>query len=379
MKKNICIGLCVILCAAALSGEAPELQVVMPNSWKKLEYVADAEAEQIVKTVQPDITKALGYDAADSFFTSCTYSTVYRQATKDAVFYRLVFSNCPVSEIASLNHWFYQALVRQTKKGYRLYGMAVYNYLSATMKDEFDGVSFGAIDIVESDGKNAKGILFSLVGSSVTPPQNCLQTGLSVKVPYKFAYTTKKQLSGGTDARYYLLRDLERSDFSIESRQFTEWYEPKGDMGITITASHCLLDARCPLKYSIQNAFDGDSATSYVENTDDDLMEINCDGCGKPTRIAVINGYASNDKLYQENNRIRIIKSRTRNKDGILWGDPVDVTIQLKEMMMHQVFKYGANYLFATAIDNGTKYNDTCMAELNFYVNNSWLFGDINE
>jgi hypothetical protein len=389
MKKTICIGLCVILCAAALSGEAPELQVVMPNSWKKLERVTDSE--QIVKTMQPDITKALSYDAGESFFTSCTYSTVYRQATKNAVFYRLVFSNCPVSEISSLNHWFYQALVRQTKKGYRLYGMAVYNYLSASVKGDYDLANFAAIDIIESSG-NAKGVLFTLVLCGTTPNQNALQNGTSVKVPYKFYFVTKKQLSGGNSGKYYLIKDLEKKDFTIGGKGKYALYEPQVDTDITITASDCLFDTRCPLKYSIQNAFDGDPATSYVENTDDDLMEIGFTILSPEMKninlLTLNNGYSKSSELYFANNRIKefeIASYKLVSQTELGINKPVEF-ICADKIMKNQSFGFGIKNrvgplkIRALSTFKGIKFNDTCMAELNLQTKDKkWIFGEEHE
>ena len=85
--------------------------------------------------------------------------------------------------------------------------------------------------------------------------------------------------------------------------------------GVTIQASHCLFDSKSPFKYSIQNAFDGNPATSYVENTEDDLMKIDVWLGEAVEQMAIINGYASNEFLYKQLDNIIV---PTRNKNVVL-------------------------------------------------------------
>ena len=40
--------------------------------------------------------------------------------------------------------------------------------------------------------------------------------------------------------------------------------------------------------------------------------------------------------------------------------------------------QWGKNSVISTDIYKGERYNDTCMAEVNFFCNNSWLFGELN-
>ena len=63
--------------------------------------------------------------------------------------------------------------------------------------------------------------------------------------------------------------------------------------------------------YTIQNAFDGNRATSFVEDTKNNLSFItllhfptNC------TKLRIINGYAANENLYLSNNRIKTVRGR---------------------------------------------------------------------
>jgi len=47
----------------------------------------------------------------------------------------------------------------------------------------------------------------------------------------------------------------------------------------------------------------------------------------------------------------------------------------------YQVFEL-SNKFYTLKVDSiykGTKYNDTCLAELNFFCDDEWIFGDIDE
>ena len=149
---------------------------------------------------------------------------------------------------------------------------------------------------------------------------------------------------------------------------------------IRVNASPYLFDPKCPLKHSIQNAFDGDPATSYVENRENDLMRITFRGLNNirtnlKTTFAIINGYAAN-------NRIR--KCGIENNEAAPFVADIDDSIMSRQIKTINCSEdaYTGLFVFAvTDIYRGSKYNDTCIAELNFYdnVEKVWLFGDIDE
>jgi hypothetical protein len=150
-----------------------------------------------------------------------------------------------------------------------------------------------------------------------------------------------------------------------------------------INASSCLIDPNIPLRYSLQNAFDGDPSTSYVENTENDLIELRFYFPGLSEKIAIINGYAVNESLYKSNNRIKTITDERFEllPDGrysnALLGDNYNLQ---DSILKFQVLDYVSNgYIWVTEIYKGEKYNDTCLAELNVKTDKGWLFGDINE
>ena len=170
-------------------------------------------------------------------------------------------------------------------------------------------------------------------------------------VPINY-HTCKNQIDASNN--------IDFSKYKIKENILSAWSKDR----INIQASHCLFDSKCPLKYSIQNAFDGNPATSYVENTEDDIFLIEIGVSGNIEKLAIINGYALNESLYKANNRVKGLS-----------GD-IDF---VDNYMNYQVIKCLGNYLPFDGIYKGEKYNDTCIAELNLYVNKQWLFGDIDE
>jgi hypothetical protein len=105
-----------------------------------------------------------------------------------------------------------------------------------------------------------------------------------------------------------------------------------------------------------------------VENTENDYFTIFIYVIPSTIkRIAIINGFAQNQTLYLNNNRIKAIG--TTNK-----------TILDDNKLSYQIINRGYQGWSVTDIYRGNKYNDTCLAEYNIYTTEyGWLFGDINE
>nr|MBP3280738.1 hypothetical protein [Treponema sp.]MBP3283859.1 hypothetical protein [Treponema sp.] len=153
---------------------------------------------------------------------------------------------------------------------------------------------------------------------------------------------------------------------------------------IDIQASDCLFDAKCPLKYSIQNAFDGNPSTSYVENTEDDLMKIIFRKIAirkdLEIKFAVTNGYASNASLYTDNNRIKKCGvANGKNTPFLVELSDMDLNYQIKTINRDESAYTGLFEFVVEEVYLGKKYNDTCLAELNFwdYSEKEWFFGDL--
>jgi hypothetical protein len=188
-------------------------------------------------------------------------------------------------------------------------------------------------------------------------------------------------------ATHYFMDDLLKSE---RYDLFWSAYQPSDIPYIRIYASDCLIDENIPLRYGLQSAFDGDPATSYVENTEDDLIKMDLMPLSPtdiiPTKISVINGYAQNQQLYYANNRIKsIADSKFELRDNLNFIVPNE-QYHLRDGILRpqilNVFDRGLHSprgfwdIFITDIYRGSRYNDTCIAELDIYFPEyGWLFG----
>jgi len=116
------------------------------------------------------------------------------------------------------------------------------------------------------------------------------------------------EYTGSTQNSYHKAAVFWSDDFS--TADLRNKYSNRAD--IYIECSKPLIDEKDTFKYTIQNAFDKNPATSYVEDTDDDLFSIRFVFAkelffqnyswviGKSlsiNNISVINGYAANENL----------------------------------------------------------------------------------
>jgi hypothetical protein len=365
--------------------EAPELRNVMPNSWRKVTRLSgNEEAEflrqnatehildKIINTREIDISWADGYLVlADKIRTN---TRIYRQQAGPHIFYRLITIMDDHTDFSDVNVPFLQSLLYQQNRENVLLVIASYN---SYMTGQYTRNKIcGSIDIIER-GNGVGGILLSYVSCGFDP------------VNKKFDYFVKDQIMGWTEAVYFIWDEISKitsEDALGHPQQYGLFYPPELQR-ITISASDCLVDPQIPLRYGIQNAFDGDPATSFVENTEDDLMIIefqvftlNDTIC----QIAIINGYAQNETLYNNNNRVKKIGTaryewNTDNTYLIL--DINDTKVLCDDCLSPQIFETDfARALYVLEIYKGNKYNDTCIAEIDIFVPEyGWIFGDINE
>ncbi len=97
--------------------------------------------------------------------------------------------------------------------------------------------------------------------------------------------------------------------------------------------------------------------------------------------LAVINGFASNENLYYSNNRMADFQYNSSSKTDYINN------LKLRNHTMgyqkfESCFPNAPTSISSgiTKIYKGTKYNDTCIAELNFICSDgNYLFGDIDE
>ena len=211
--------------------------------------------------------------------------------------------------------------------------------------------------------------------------QNYLTFWWTDSYPYRYTKceTVKGQPAGNVNAYYYLFGSMPEKLVLYENNGFmpdSSWTY------IQISSTPFLWDLKKPLKYALQNAFDKNSKTSFVENTEDDLININF-GCHLGSKLRIINGYAASQSLYEENNSIKTINLGeyvpiqidgenfvTENYDFSFTCKPNTLDWQTFDI------KQNTSLFQITEIYKGTKYSDTSLAELNYLAGETWLFGD---
>jgi len=354
------------------SVEPELLRNVMPNSWRKLSRLTETEEQTFIMENADALSEI---DRSTIYYDRhlYLYYSIYRQDVGFDTFYRIIATTDSNPDFMSRSISFTQSLVYQNTL---LFNAVFYNHMEATQYD-YAGI-FVSIDII-SGAERAKVVLLT----SVTV------RGLGRNGWSEFSSGRDGQLSGSTESSYYLMYSF-----------FSEGRLP---IPQEITASRCLVDPDIPLRYSLQNAFDGDLSTSYVyvKETDYDLpyynyrmvapeyddliyININYTNYEEITRIAVINGYAQNPSLYRKNNRIKTI-----GVESFEWNDDHSFITYVKrdelllrdDSLTYQFFNARSIYsrinvleIYRGEVDN------TCLAEINLYVDGyGWLFGDIDE
>ena len=168
------------------------------------------------------------------------------------------------------------------------------------------------------------------------------------------------------------------SDHGLDEETMTFRTTRQSENIIYRTKINNLIDKNNPFKYSVQNAFDGDPTTSYVEDTENDLFEIKFNfepyksyySDKNVSGIYIINGYALNDTVYLANNRIKKIIYGSKNNPmmNICSDNKLDFQFFVFERKLYRLT------LQVDETYDGKKYSDTCLAEINLLFDDSSLF-----
>ena len=137
----------------------------------------------------------------------------------------------------------------------------------------------------------------------------------------------------------------------------------------TISCGKTLIDGTRPFMYTIQNAFDGNPDTSYVEDSGDNGISITIyrrnakkaffklpSWKTKTVRVGIINGYVKNEKLYKANNRIKTLAINDKQFE-------LPDTFS-REFRFFDVPAENGISISSAALYNGNEYTDTCIAEI---------------
>lgn len=363
--------------------EAPELKNMMPNSWQKLTRLSGAEEKAFFQ--KSEVRTAI-QSIDDSFFMENKieekYYQVFAETNCGIEFYRFLISDTPLEEgytreyknktltkeecskMQEEKECIWQIVFLKNKKN-ELQKILIRPYaLYWASQGAWEGYTFNDL-MIKPLNKNEIGFFITEISVAFTVDRKRWDQNI-VPVYYN---TCKNQITAAND--------IDFSKYKIKENIVSVWSKD----GISIQASACLFDSKCPFKYSIQNAFDGNPATSYVENTEDDLMKIEFQHIEKykVISLAMINGYAASEQLYLNNNRVADLQYNSKGNENFIQK----ITLEDRKMDYQIFSNCFPNNPFAIAsgvknIYKGDKYSDTCLAEINLLCkSNNYLFGEL--
>lgn len=130
--------------------------------------------------------------------------------------------------------------------------------------------------------------------------------------------------------------------------------------------------------YDALNAFDGKSDTIWCEGKSDsgtkETLTVTFYESITIDEIRIINGFAHKD-LYKKNNRVKKLNIACVDED---WGPTADFTLKdgcedFQSIHLEEDAKATAVIFTIEDVYRGTKYNDTCIAEIRFYYKGSLI------
>ena len=371
--------LLTILIGSSLHAQAPTMKALVPTEWELMNELTEAETKKFMENHKEifDSCEKISFSHLEGRHfpeqNVCLEETkVFKEAVNGDTFYWVLVPGNRMNDTKKMmegvswvseKHYFL-GLVRVEDGRDRLL------FLHPTLNIDTDGRSFyyavRTYQIIKGKDRN-KGIIYY---------ENRFRFDTKEVPGTKFndVRKVKGQPVGFITAAHYYLFEEEPAE--TEYCEYLPGFALKNWDYINIYASDFLWDLNDPLKYGLQNAFDGNPATSYVENTEDDLFEIKIYDAKYHPLFAIINGYAQNEKLYMDNNRVKLFNYNYNLSDGTL---------------NYQFIKgQGDTKLVVKDFYKGLKYSDTCIAELNmkavkdFYAElkpeeSDWIFGDIDE
>ncbi|MFI3257534.1 MAG: hypothetical protein R3Y36_04465 [Spirochaetales bacterium] len=370
MKKTILT--LTLLCVALTLHALDYRQVIFGNSYESIiEINADDFFEQypeVSEHCKPDYFRSFSEHERDVIEALPNYYRVYEQVIGNDIFFRLLISFERYSD-ADLLNWqdiFFTQYVfykESEKRLLQLDDMYLFGKENIAMESQY---VYEGLEIIERNN--------TVVGLM----RHQLSDYYEIE---NFAYyciweEARKSAVAKTDTigyvgwpkNYYGSQTHTVDGFSITplSLSFDE----------ATQFNNVLLDKKRPFMYTIQNAFDGNPKTSYVEDSTDDLFYIELRG--KPTDkktfincISIVNGYAV-ENYYKNNNQIREIEIQNKTLPYLI------DSLSMQYYDCRDVYFYSLITIGVKDILPGIKYNDTPLAELDIYIDGEgWLFGGL--
>ena len=299
------------------------------------------------------------------------YFRIFKEQYGNYIFYRMLVSLYELDDEKLLdwqNNYYEQELFYQISDDELIHvGSYTYRYPVSTQGGTFP--VYNNVEIIQRKNKVSGIIVYCFYDAKTT----------------MMDWETTWQ---GHEGAYYSINDIltieNNSSKSIKSAGLslnsydTESQLPSKSMFIGMP--NPLIDSKRPFMYTLQNAFDGKKNTSFVENTENNLFDVIICYDSIVKKIAIINGYASDKITYNNNNRIKTVSRTIYDYDGKNIIEKKLLSLK-DDILDYQIFEWNCDTVFhVDSIYNGTKYNDTCISEVNFYCKDlGWIFGEIDE
>ena len=349
-------------------------QVLFGNNYERIEKVTDEEniLENAYDVIVSAIKKKVdNYPCVLYKYPDFKYNELYKEVFGNGTIYRLLLADEEITADKILNMSFdYIGQAMFIIKNNSLYFIA---YTFFRYNEDHDGMfASSKVDVYE--------------GMEVINRNNQIKGVMKHKSEVEVRTHTNEDTGshwienkGFSNADYYEWKDLQnpqKYNLIKDNIYLFDGYNNR----IEIESTRPLIDKKRPLMYTIQNAFDGNPATAYVEDTDDDLFSISMNDVRtkdpkkeEVTKIKIINGYSSGENFYVFNNRIKSISHYN-------WKTKVNDILAVKDTpFIFQEIDYisGAGNFEVKELYKGSKYSDTCLSEVDFYYKKfSWLFGE---
>lgn len=386
MGKRVLGILCTaFLCATTqgLWGEAAELKTISPQSYKQLTRVSQVRARDIFKECKENLSQEHQYEQDEPFFT-LPVCDVYEQEVLGQTFYRLFFSYGGLSHIVKKNTYIIEEneYVPEEVAALKANGNTLYQYLFMVHSGKL--IFLGRADFSQWEESNSAGLSVLYADFLLVPrqdsafPVGCLklearvgvEQGLTRRELFKLKIKTVRVQPTAMQYAQYALLGNERLAVC------------------TIQASDFLFDKSAPLRYSLLSAFDGETATCYKENSEENTILLTFDFLGpayatispvRVTQAAIINGNAADKNTYAHTNRIAAFAVSASFADDPLQTCSVTLKDYTQDVQtMYLPFSSETERVtFVTAnIFKGIPFDDTCFSEFDIKLGNrGWLFG----
>lgn len=382
MKKILTISAMLAL-LSTMYAEAPEMQKYLPTEWKYMNKYDGEMKQKILDTVKEAKNSAYYSEKADFMYTvtnkyggtegcfmsSCLFDPDYgKEILNKGVTLHPSFEKHRFYEEKLGEHTFYYYVEHESDE------YPTNMYLMYLKDGELIGYSPASYNYFREDSDH-RGEPYTIYETYLIPGKKH-----NIKAVCRGSNTVKDGRGVATCVYYQLLTK-----------------QPLGywtDIGVSITEAEFytedfLYDKNDPLRYGLFNAFDGDPSTSFVEDSEDNLLYIQVSDAdevafpGGFSEFKIINGYAQNEDLYKKNNRPKLIKTGRRNRrdDSDYLCEETSIICQLADNTLDwQKFKFHIDqYFLVKDIYKGTRYSDTCIAELDFkYGGGSGKRGNIS-